>query len=178
MSDLRTKAGQKVRLFVDMDGTFCKWQHVEQFEKLLEKGFFLSMDENQSVVAAVREIISNRKDIEVYTLSATLAENPYAIEEKDAWLTAHIPELDTSHRLYSRCGSQKSEIVPGGNRASDVLLDDYTHNLLDWSKCSRGMKLCNGINDTRKTWQGARAYASEDSTALANDIAAFCLMQN
>lgn len=40
------------------------------------------------------------------------------------------------------------------------------------------MKLCNGINDTRKTWQGARAYASEDSTALANDIAAFCLMQN
>lgn len=85
---------------------------VEQFEKLLEKGFFLSMEENQSVVAAVREIVSNRKDIEVYTLSATLAENPYAIEEKDAWLTAHIPELDTSHRLYSRCGSQKS-----GNRA-------------------------------------------------------------
>ena len=99
MSDLRTKAGQKVRLFVDRDGTLCKWQPVEQFEKLLEKGFFLSMEENQSVVAAVREIISNRKDIEVYTLSATLAENPYAIEEKDAWLTAHIPELDTSHRL-------------------------------------------------------------------------------
>ena len=24
MSDLRTKAGQKVRLFVDMDGTLCK----------------------------------------------------------------------------------------------------------------------------------------------------------
>lgn len=82
---------------------------VEQFEKLLEKGFFLSMEENQSVVAAVREIISNRKDIEVYTLSATLAENPYAIEEKDAWLTTHIPELDTSHRLYSRCGSGKSQ---------------------------------------------------------------------
>lgn len=46
MSDLRTKAGQKVRLFVDMDGTLCKWQPVEQFEKLLEKGFFLSMEEN------------------------------------------------------------------------------------------------------------------------------------
>ena len=54
MSDLRTKAGQKVRLFVDMDGTLCKWQPVKQFEKLLEKGFFLSMEENQIVVAAVR----------------------------------------------------------------------------------------------------------------------------
>ena len=59
-------------------------------------------------------------------------------------------------------------------RAEETFVTDFLFR----GNVGLDMKLCNGINDTRKTWQGARAYASEDSTALANDIAAFCLMQN
>lgn len=165
----------RIRLFVDLDGTLCKWKAVEQFEELLEKDFFLNMEENPSVVEGIREIITNHPDIEVYSLSATLEENPYAIEEKNLWLDAHLPELDDGHRLFSRCGSPKTGIVPDGVRQTDVLMDDYTRNLLDWSKAGKGLKLCNGVNDTHKTWQGTRVYADQKGNELAKVILSFCV---
>lgn len=166
----------KVRLFVDMDGTLCKWKSSKKFEDLLEEGFFLDMEENQTVVEAVKDVIRTRGDeIEVFVLSAALAESRYAISEKNAWLDRHIPEIPTSHRVFSICGTPKLLSVPNGARATDVLLDDYTKNLLEWGTVARGVKLCNGINDTRGTWTGPRVYASTKGSALATAIADCCL---
>jgi hypothetical protein len=52
----------------------------------------------------------------------------------------------------------------------DFLLDDYTKNLIDWEPPGRGIKLLNGINHSRGTWQGSTTYKGCTPDDITNDI--------
>ena len=56
--------------------------------------------------------------------------------------------------------------MPSGN----YLLDDYTKNLASWNP-NQGIKLLNGINHTRGTWQGNAVRYDKPPDILARDIA-------
>lgn len=144
---------QKIRIFVDMDGVLAKFQYVDTLETLYEEGYFRNLPPQENVVEAIR-LLTKRKDADVYILSAVLSDSSYALKEKNEWLDEYLPEIDERHRIFPPCGKDKKRYIPCGATESDCLLDDYTYNLTDWEPPAHGIKLLNGINHTKGTWQG------------------------
>lgn len=142
------------RLFVDMDGTLARFRHVDTLEVLYEKGYFLELEPQMNVVEAVRHMIKEHPEVEVYILSSVLSDSDYALDEKNQWLDRYLPEIDQAHRIFPPCGDNKLAYVPEGIRQTDHLLDDYTQNLTLWEPPAKGIKLLNGINHTHRTWKG------------------------
>lgn len=159
---------RRQRLFVDMDGTLTEFLPQKSTEPLYQKGYFYRLPPHGNVVAAVKELILWHPEIEVFSLSAYLVDSPYALEEKNAWIDRYLPELDRPHRIFVPNGSDKKEWI-GGAREDDVLLDDFTQNLLRWQPF-RGIKLINAINHTKGTWQGERVYYHHTPSELAQEI--------
>ena len=164
----RTERTVPQRLFVDMDGTLTEFLPQASMAPLYEKGYFRNLPPHVGVVQAIRSLILDHPEVEVYILSAYLTDSPYALDEKNAWVDAYLPQLDAAHRLFVPNGSDKRACIRD-LRANDVLLDDYTKNLLRWQP-SRGIKLINAINHTKKTWTGASVRYDTAPSALVEDI--------
>ncbi|MGF7018766.1 hypothetical protein M2145_002541 [Lachnospiraceae bacterium PF1-21] len=145
----------KRRLYVDIDGTLAVFKEVDTLEKLYEPGYFRDLAPQWQVLEAIRDIINTRPDIEVYSLSAVLADSKYALAEKNEWLDKYLPEITKERRLYTPCGEDKAKYIEGLCQ-SDYLLDDYTSNLQAWEPPAKGIKVLNGINNTKGTWQGEK----------------------
>ena len=161
----------KKRLFVDMDGTLAEFKNIDTLETLYEKDYFLDLKPQTNVVEAVKDIIKkNKNDIEVFILSAVLSDSKYALQEKNEWLDRYLPEIDKNHRIFSPCGENKRKYIPEGIRNDDFLLDDYTHNLILWSPPAKGIKLLNGINHTKGTWQDSRLSFNKSCSELSKNI--------
>ena len=161
---------EKVRLFVDMDGTLAMWHPTKKLEELYEEGYFKNLEPYEEVVEAIRQIYTFEPNVEVFILSAYLSDSSYALKEKNEWLDRYLPEIDKDHRCFCHCGTDKSAAVPEGIKETDVLLDDYTMNLNDWCPPGVGIKLLNGINDTHKSWQGERISRLQPPTEIARAI--------
>lgn len=162
----------KQRLFVDMDGTLAEFKTVDTLETLYEKDYFINLKPNENVLGAIKQLIADN-DFDVYILSAYLTDSRYALEEKNAWLDKYLPELPQEKRLFVPCGTDKSVAVPGLIRPDDYLLDDYTKNLSEWEPPARGIKLINGINHTKGTWQGDKiqfTHAPEELSSMISDV--------
>lgn len=159
------------RLFVDMDGTLAEFRQINKLETLYEKGYFENLKPMDNVIGAVKEILREHPEIEVHILSAHLSDSPYALAEKNAWLDRHLPEIPAEHRIFPPCGTNKTAAIPGGLKTTDFLLDDYTQNLTLWQPPARGIKLLNGINHTKETWQHDRLRYDKTARELAENIA-------
>ena len=155
------------RLFVDMDGTLAEFRPVQQMETLYEKGYFLDLSPIANVVEAIQEVVK-QKECDVYILSSVV-DSGYAVEEKNKWLDCYLPEISSEYRIFLPCGDNKSDYVPYGIRENDILLDDYTANLLAWPQ--KGIKLLNGINHTHGRWQGDCIDAALPSQDFADQLA-------
>lgn len=175
LPDLKKAIGQTEqhkRLFVDMDGTLAVFQKVDHLEQLLEEGYFLNLPPQENVIDAVRVILHENPEIDVYIMSSVLSDSKYAVDEKNAWLNKYLPEIPMSHRIFPPCGENKLDYVPGGIRADDHLLDDYTKNLILWEPPAKGIKLINGINHTHGTWKGTMMHYETDPHELSNQLIA------
>lgn len=143
------------RLFVDLDGTCAVWQPVAE-EQLFEKGYYRNLPEYKNVVAAVNHIVETHPEIEVFVLSKYLTNSDYALAEKDEWVSEHLPGIDDAHRIFVPYEMDKRDMIPDQLQETDYLLDDYTKNFDNWQPPARGIKLLNGINHTKGTWQDNR----------------------
>lgn len=159
---------EKVRLFIDMDGTLAEFKKIDTLEQLYEEHYFLSLKPLENVVQAVKILIEKHLELEVYILSAFLTDSPYALKEKNKWIDTYLPEVDEAHRIFTPCGQDKKNYID--IREQDVLLDDYTHNLSLWQPPARGIKLLNGINHTKRTWKGACIQYNKEAEELVKDI--------
>lgn len=176
-SDIRQERDGKnsmKRLFVDMDGTLAEFKTIEKFETLYEEGYFRDLRPQQNVIDAIKEIITDKTEYEVYVISAVLEDSKYALKEKKAWLKEYLPELHEKNQIFTACGKDKREWV-SDLKDNDFLLDDYTKNLLSWSqqiegKKGSGIKLLNGKNDTHKTWEGARVSKYSEGSVLVKNL--------
>lgn len=161
----------KKRVFFDMDGTLAVWQPTKQLEDLYQPGYFAGLKPQPMVVEAARKLIlEHGEEVEVFILSAVLEDSPYAISDKDRWLDVNLPEMDREHRIYAPGAAPKFKCVPGGIRPSDILLDDYTANLLSWSDSAQGIKLLNGINHSRGTWKGPKVHKDAGTDQIVEAI--------
>ena len=168
-------AGDRKRLFVDMDGTLAQFQQVDELETLYEKGYFENLAPLNNVVSAVKNIIYEQPDIDVYILSAYLSDSEYALAEKNTWLDMYLPEIPYDKRIFPPCGCDKKDYIPDGIRNTDFLLDDYTHNLTLWQPPARGIKILNGINHTRGSWENDRIRYDKSPSELSNNIVSIML---
>lgn len=139
------------RVYVDMDGTLAVFQPCDTLEKLYERSYFRNLAPQEEILNAVKKLIAD-PELDVYVLSAVLSDSEYALSEKNEWLDEFLPELDASHRVFTPCGDDKTKYID--LQPSDLLLDDYTHNLLDWEPPGVGVKILNGINHINETWTG------------------------
>lgn len=164
----------KQRIFVDMDGTLTKFFRDATMENLSEPGFFSHLPAHVEMVNAVGQLVQDAR-YEVFILSSAL-QTQTAVPEKQVWLDKNLPVIDYAHRLFPKHGTDKALSVPGGVRKSDVLIDDYSRNLLAWPGI--GIKVLNGINNRHGTWlhstnpvQGAYVNFQTEFSLLASDIA-------
>lgn len=158
------------RLLVDMDGTLAVFRSVDCLETLYEEGYFLNLEPNTNVVDAIKIIIREHPEMDVFIMSSVLSDSKYALAEKNAWLDKYLPEIDEEHRIFPPCGENKLDYVPDGVRATDCLLDDYTHNLTLWEPPAKGIKLLNGINHTSGTWKGNMIRYDKTANMIAENI--------
>ncbi|MBD5556851.1 MAG: hypothetical protein HDQ95_16300 [Roseburia sp.] len=162
--------GEKIRLFVDLDGTAAEFRVVDTLEVLYEEGYFLNLLPQQNVVDAIRHIIREHPEVEVNILSAVLTDSKYALSEKNAWIDRYLPEITPEHRIFPPCGADKKDFIEDGVGPTDFLLDDYSVNLQSWEPPARGIKLMNGINGTKGTWQSDKLSIMKDGAELAGNL--------
>lgn len=168
---VRDELNRKTRLFVDMDGTLCEWKSSSQEEDLFSRGWFLDMKPIANVVQAVSKIVECRQ-VEVFIMTAVMDESKYAKEEKILWLQEHLPDIDLDHVIFVPYGKPKHEFAPGGIRSSDILLDDYSRNLHEWSMYGIGLKAKTKNNGTKGTWIGDSIRADWAPEVICEHIAA------
>lgn len=156
----------QIRMFVDMDGTLTVFNQEKNIDVLFEKNYFLNQEPMQNMVEAIAKIASANMGIDVYVLTACL-NSKYAKAEKNLWLDKYLPMIDQKHRIFCDYGTEKSRFIKNPKN-NDVLLDDYTKNLISWHGI--GIKVLNGINDTHKSWQGERINSFFESEFLSYTI--------
>lgn len=151
----------KIRIFVDMDGTLARFHDENLYlERMFEKGFFAGLKPFDNAVEAIKHIIDNHPNVDVYVLSAAIT-TPYCLAEKNAWLDKYLPNIDKEHRIFvENLSTAKSLCVPGSymykddngkyhNKIfkNDILIDDYNKNLDEWEKDGgTAIKAKNNIN--------------------------------
>lgn len=160
------------RLFVDMDGTLAEFHPVDTMETLYEQGYFAQLAPHENVVNGIKTFMKENPETEVFILSSVLTDSPYAQTEKNEWLDRYLSEISMENRIFASCGSAKNEFVPGGVRENDVLLDDYSKNLHEWP--GKSLKLMNGINGTKGSFQGEKISAEMPVAEFAERLASFC----
>ena len=158
-----------MRLFWDMDGTLAVWQTGVPLSMVMQRGYFENLPEQTNVVLAAGMLI--RSGVSSFVNSAYFSEADFYKEEKEIWIKKRLP-LPASHMYFVPCGQSKATAV-GTVSKDDFLVDDRTLNLLDWEIAGgTGIKIITEINDTHRTWSGARIYAADAPRKIASDITA------
>lgn len=156
----------KRRLFVDMDGTVAVWGN-SPWEEVCTKGYFANRPPMMNVINAVKEIIHNHPEVEVFILSAVITDN-HSVGDKHEWLDKYLPEIDHNHRIFSVYGEDKAKYM---NAKGDILLDDYSKNLVEWEAAGgKGIKILNGVNWSKRSWRGDVVFHETDPKLLGESI--------
>ncbi len=164
---------ERIKIFIDMDGVLAEFNHVDNIERLYEKGYFKELQPLENVVKGVKSLIGQvdrDKEMEIFILSSVLKESSFALKEKNEWLDHYLPEINEEHRLFIEYGSSKSDAISSFGR-NCVLIDDYTPNLNDWKeKGGTAIKMINPVNDRSKKWEGMKIEYSLNPLQMAYNI--------
>ena len=120
-------------IYFDMDGVLAKYYTLEEIgnpSKINEKGYFRNLP---PIEIGVELLKITAEYVDVGICSAVLSEkvNPYAREEKLAWLEEHIGRDYITSIIFTPCAGEKAKFVPTFSK-SDVLVDDQLDNVCDW----------------------------------------------
>lgn len=125
---------RKKRLHWDTDGVLAEFNFDISPEKgnmhLLKEGhYYRERPPQKAMVGAVHHIfIYRQEDYEQFNDSAVLPDAVHAWQDKHDWDDEWIPEIDKSHRIFTLCGEDKTEFIPGYDPHTDILIDDYGQN--------------------------------------------------
>lgn len=157
---------KRQRIFFDLDGVLAVWQNAP-LEEVAKPGYFSALPEQKNVVKAFR-LMEACPDVGLYILSSVFADG-HSEDDKRSWVSAHL-NLPKEQQIYCPYGQEKAMALEktGGVNPSDVLVDDFSRNLRSWPGIS--VKLYNGINGTKGTWDGYSIHASMKPEILAKQL--------
>lgn len=155
----------KNKIYFDMDGVLAKWNPDATIEEVATKGYFTNCAPEKTVIEAANLLIEG--GYEVHILSSVFQDN-HSKDDKKEWLERYLPNLPAENMHFVAYGHSKDEFVNPGEK--DVLIDDFTPNLLGWT--GRGIKMYNGINGSKGRWRGYSVHSSMHEDILYNQIAA------
>ena len=168
-----------INLFVDMDGTIAKFYYKKDYlERMYEQGYFENLP-LYAIAKQINEFADKDTCVNVYILSACI-NSPYCEQEKVAWLLKNMPNINPKNFIFTKVGENKvlkaKTIVENFDECINILLDDYTLNLEQWQEQSllcMGVKFINGMNDTTKTWKGAKAKTFKQLEEIIQKLAMY-----
>lgn len=182
----RFRPTTKNNLFVDMDGTIAHWRRpdekyvdykgdVKYFhqEDIYDKGYFYVLPPEQNVVDAVKQLIREDNGLDVYILSAVDKNSCTALSDKTLWLKEYLPEIPKEKCVFLPCGTKKVDYLNLELTDCNILLDDYTKNLQEFTTGkvnNLGIKILNGINDSHGSWKGDRTSGLQNPEKIVEDI--------
>ncbi len=149
---------------VDEDGAV-------QIEKMYERDFFEELEPFQNMVEMVKKIDEGcRNHFEVFVLSAVdCSEGRGFVEQKNAWIDKYLPHIDKEHRMYPEIGMSKVAVIPGGVKATDILIDDYNKNLREWEEVGgKAVKCINNVNH-----QGIGRFGGDKGLLWDGDVLSY-----
>lgn len=157
---------KRQRIFFDLDGVLAVWQYAP-IEEVAKPGYFSSLPEQVNVVKAFKLMLAC-PDIELYILSSVFMDG-HSETDKRNWVSMYL-NLPEAQQIYCPYGQEKAVALEkiGGADKSDVLLDDFSRNLRSWPGIS--IKLYNGINGTKGSWDGYSVHASMKPEILARQL--------
>ncbi len=153
-----------------MDGTTARfYENAGCVNDFHNKGFFKNLLPYESMLGAM-QMLRDRGDVYVYVLSAVADSDGEA--EKETWIATHLPSTVPIGCFFTRPGESKGQYVKdfyGDLTKDDILLDDYSANLLDWESCGGyAVKVLNEHNG--RGWNGLNFQGSAISTEWSAEM--------
>lgn len=147
------EARAKKRVYIDMDGVLCEYRKDATVEDYQSDGYFTGLAPRPAMVSAVEYLLASG-EADVFILSSVIpGRQAEATEEKNGWLDRHLPLIDSSHRIFPLCGTDKAQAVDGIS-GSDILFDDYSANLVLWHAAGgKAVKILNEVNGAGGTFK-------------------------
>jgi len=169
-----------VNVYVDMDGVLAKYNENDYVTGYYKTpGYFLTLEQEANAVVGIKTARNHLFDFERsfrarYGIDLRIrfqllskVENYSAGAEKEFWAGRHgIYFPATFVPQYA----SKRDYVKIGVGVTNILVDDFTKNLVDWEAGGDefiGVKFLNGINDTNKSWSGRRIGGDWKSIAMS-----------
>lgn len=173
--DMPQKETSEAAIFFDMDGTLAKWNKDASIEEVMEPGYFKERTPMHNMIRAAKVLI--RRGYRVYITSKVFT-GTTAVEDKNEWLDRFLPEVTREHRFFIPYENRSKNAIPleGGVKPGYVLVDDSTHHgLAGWAGI--GVKVDNGINNNKRSWDGYMVSAQSTPNKIANTIEAIMLLE-
>ena len=145
----------KINVFIDMDGVLAVYDK-DIVNKMYSEYFFKNLPVQKGNISLSKKLLAD-KTLNVFVLSSLISGSPYVLKEKNEWLDKNLPEVKKKHRLFVPEGVAKSDFIkekyPNIKKEINVLIDDYTVNLLKWkAEGFFSLKMLNGLNNTKGIW--------------------------
>ena len=149
---LQKEQRMRKRVFIDMDGVLCEYRTGVDVSEMEQAGYFAGLAPRRKMIDAVNYLIESGM-ADVFVLSSVLpGSRSQATMEKNAWLDRFLPAVDWQHRIFPVCGTDKAAAV-GASAGTDILCDDYSHNLRQWSSAGgTAIKILNEVNGKNGTF--------------------------
>ena len=150
-----------VTVFSDMDGCIAVFNKEASLEDTYGPSYFRNLEMDEWYDEFLKGL--EERGIKVVFLSAAYGDKQAA--DKRLWLNEHGYENNKLICVpYGVCKREYiQEHYPELLSDLNVLIDDFTKNLLGWQTSVTedmpyfvGIKYINAINDTRRTWKGIR----------------------
>lgn len=156
------------KLYFDMDGTLMQFVDCKDGDWNLP-GFFINQIPYWAMCAAVNKMAYEYPD-NCFVLTATPA-TAEARLEKLAVCSVNIPNMRIGNIISSPLGQPKSSVFSDGVKSNMILIDDFTRNILDWSRAGGTAAKCiTPRNNHTHKWEGHFISAVDSPCAIYNTL--------
>lgn len=166
---------QELPIFFDMDGTLAEWETTAHIDEVIAPGYFQNRRPMWSMIQAAKRLMEMGHP--VYITSKVIS-GTTAVEDKNIWLDRHFPQMKMENRFFipNENGDKNAIPLPGGVKPYYLLVDDSTHyGLSGWKGV--GIKVDNGINNTKRSWRGYMVSSQSYPEVIAATINTLAVME-
>lgn len=170
-----------MKIFFDMDGTLSEFQTGVGPDVWSAPGYATTLKPSGNMVEAVKKMLDMKcfcdMPLEIYILSAVVSMD-FAVKDKITWLRAQGLDIPEENMVFVPYGQSKKAFLENylltnmiNVNETDLFIDDFTKNLEEFEESFiTPVKVLNGINDTNKSWKGARVSAFSSPETIIKSL--------